>query len=124
MTLSRHTPVHEVIKDLPTTGITVAELARDRGSNHSELYAKLLMACEGDQLKFLTALYDEMVPDVDVTSMWICLIKAGFFPDLLNPKAPMARDLISAVQMAINNTKERFTHGQPHVCQRCKRLRR
>lgn len=106
------------------TDVTVGQLARDRGTSHKDLYAKVLMACEGDQVRFLEHLYDEqMVQDIDISVGWLALVKNGFFIQLLDPTSSQAQDLLRAVQFAIMITKDRIG-ATPHVCQRCKRTRR
>lgn len=102
-------PLHDVIQDLEPTDITVGKLARDRGNKHPDLYAKFLMACEGDQVHFLMHLYaDYFAQDLDILTTWHALIKNGFLVDLLNPEDTKAQDLIRAVQFAIMRTKDRL----------------
>lgn len=121
--MARDAPLHEVIKDLEVTDVTVGKLARDRGDKHPDLYAKLLMACEGDQVTFLINLYDMVAPDTDTKVGWLALVKNGFFLDLLDPDSPKAQDLIRAVQFGIMTTRD-LIGVSAHVCSRCKRTRR
>ena len=117
-------PLHEVIQDLEPTDITVGKLSRDRGNKHSELYGKLLLACEGDKIHFLSHLYEPyFVQDADAKIAWLALVKNGFFLDLLDPEGPKARDLVSTVQFAIIKTKDRLG-GNPSEHARYRRRNR
>lgn len=120
--MARSTPVSSVIKDLELTDVSVGELARDRGAIHKDLYAKLLLACEGDQVQFLIELYENLHPDDEMKIVFLSLVKNGFFVDLLNPDDLNAHDLIRAVQFGMMTLKT-YLGSQPHVCSRCKRRR-
>lgn len=121
--MPREAYLHHVIKDLDVTDVTVGEIARDRGVKHKDLFAKVVMACEGDQVTFLGHLYEHIAYDDEAKIMWLALVKNGFFLDLLNPDDLNAQDLIRAVQFGMMTVKT-YLGAQPHVCSRCKRTRR
>ena len=114
---SRRTLVKDVIQgfnDDTAPALTVEHLASFAGrSKHTAAYGKLLLACEGDQMRFLCHLWDGFVPDHVVQLTWISLLKAGFFIECLDVKSTKARDLMQAVQFAIAQTqiKERAENG-------------
>lgn len=125
MGYSRNKPLGDIIKSLKGAEavVTVDELARHRFTGYPTLYPKFLMACEGDQVDFLLNLWDQFVPDDDIRTMWAALVKAGFIVELLDTNSGAARDLVSALQYAIDQTKVIVNHDE-HVCRKCRRLRR
>jgi hypothetical protein len=58
-----------------------------------DIWAKILMACEKEQVTFLQHLWNRFPVDDLVTMTWFLIVKRGFFLDFLDPENKKSRDL-------------------------------
>lgn len=119
----RHTQVGSFMKGLTSAEhlVTVEQLARGRQTAYPALYGKLLMACETEQVTFLTHLWDHFAVDQKTFVTFACLVKSGFFVECLEVKGAKPRALMQLVELAMDMTQ--VMKSSDDLCPRCKRRR-
>lgn len=68
--------------------------------DYPDIYARLLMACEVDQVLFLSLRFPKIALDEEIITTYIVLMRRGLFLDLIKADA-RAKELIMLVEAGI-----------------------
>lgn len=89
---TRATPLRRIFRAIPAkwAGLPASSVYANRHQANA-LLGFVLMACVAEQLTFLCAVWEEMLPDDDVITAFKALVKTGNFLDVMDHTSQDAR---------------------------------